>query len=395
LRVVLDWLTGLYPLWVELDPQAMYCATKVAAAELLLSGGTTSADHSFMAPGGDLEILETQIAACREIGLRLHLVVGSMPTLEGNLEELLKPALGERIGRLVDPEPRVYAIMESMARRFHDASVGAQTRIGLGPVGVTYTKSDMMTKIAKLADEYGCGLHTHLHPRPDEREKAKQYLDCGPVDFLARAGWLRPGTWFAHCSQLTDDEMGRFADNGVGIAHCPRAIPRLGFPLTRIAAMRERGVTVGLGVDGSASNDSGSILNDLRLALILHRIGTPPGTDTDRAWLAPYDALLMATRNGARILGRDDIGSLEPGKMADLAAFKLDRVGYAGCVSDPLGALLLAGSDPYADLTMVGGRTVVRDGKLVSDDEPMIVERANAAARLMLERSRAHATARF
>jgi 8-oxoguanine deaminase len=154
-------------------------------------------------------------------------------------------------------------------------------------------------------------------------------------------------------------------------------------------------VTVGIGVDGSASNDSGSILNDLRLALILHRIGTPVGTDTDRAWLAPYDALLMATRNGARILGRDDIGSLEPGKMADLAAFKLGRVGYAGCVSDPLDALLLAGSDPYAYLTMVGGRTVVRDGKLVSDDEPMIVERANAAASLMLERSRAHATAGF
>jgi len=392
---VLDWLTRLYPLWVEYDAETMAWASRVAAAELLLSGGTTSADHSFMAPGGDLAILENQVAACRELGLRLHLVVGSMPTLEGNLEELLKPVLGERIGRLVDPEPRVYAIMESMARRFHDGSAGAQTRIALGPVGVTYAKAGMMAKVAKIADEYGCGLHTHLHPRPDEREKAKQYLDCGPVDFLARTGWLRPGTWFAHCSQLTDDEMRQFADNGVGIAHCPRTIPRLGFPLTRITAMRQHGVTVGIGVDGSASNDSGSILNDLRLALILHRIGTPSGTDTDKAWLAPYDALLMATRNGARILGRDDIGALAPGKMADLAAFKLDRVGYAGCVSDPLSALLMAGSDPYAHLTMVGGRIVVRDGKLLSAHEPTIVEKANHAARALLERSRAHAGVRF
>lgn len=391
---VLDWLTSLYPLWVELDPEVMRWATRVAAAELLLSGGTTSVDHSFMAPGGNAEILEAQVTACRDIGLRLHLVVGSMPTLEGNLEDLLRPVLGPRIEKLVDPEPRVYAIMQAMARRFHDGGEGSQTRIAFGPVGVTYAKSAMMARIAQLAEEYGCGLHTHLHPRPDEREKADRYLQCGPVDFLARTGWLRPGTWFAHCSQLTDDEMSRFAASGVGVAHCPRTIARLGFPLTRITAMRERAVTVGIGVDGSASNDSGSILNDLRLALVLHRIGTPPGTDTSRAWLSPYDALLMATRNGARILNRTDIGALASGKQADLAAFRLDRVGYAGCVSDPLSALLLAGCDPYAHLTMVGGRIVVREGRLLSDDEPTIVAGANAAARRLLEHSRAHARGR-
>jgi len=384
---VLDWLLKLYPLWVELGPNEMAAATKVAAAELLLSGGTTSVDHSYMVPSGNLEILEAQVQTCREIGLRLHLVVGSAPTLEGNLEELLKPEIGAKLSKLIDPEDRVYDIMRGAARRFHDPSHGALTRVGFGPAGVTYTMPNMMQKIAVLATEFCCGLHTHLHPRPDERQKAADHLQSTPVAFLKQSGWMRSGTWFAHCSQLTDDEMKEFSDNDVGVAHCAHTIPRLGFPLTRISAMREHGVTVGIGVDGCASNDSGSILHDMRLALLLHRIGTPAGSDTEECWLSPYDILLMATRNGAAILGRSDIGQISTGKEADIAAFKLDRVGYAGTWRDPLAALLLAGCDPYAYLTMTSGRVVVFNGQLVSFDEKRILADAYAATETLIRNS--------
>jgi len=384
---VLDWLLKLYPLWVEIGPEEMAAATKVAAAELLLSGGTTSVDHSYMVPGADFEILETQVQTCHDMGLRLHLVVGSMPTLEGNLEELLRPIIGDKIGRLIDPVDRAYDIMRRTARRFHDTSANAAVQVALGPVGVTYALPDMMRKVARIADEYGCGLHTHLHPRPDEREKASRFLQSDPVAYLGASNWMRPGTWFAHCSQLTDDEMRAFADNGVGVAHCAHTLPRLGFPLTRISQMRKFGVAIGIGVDGCASNDSGSILHDLRLALILHRAGTPAGTDTQAAWLSPYDALLMATRDGARIIGRSDIGQLAPGFAADIAAFKLDRVGYAGSYGDPLSALLLAGCDPYAQMTMMGGSVVVWNGEFTQHDESVIMTEASAATERIIRRA--------
>jgi cytosine/adenosine deaminase-related metal-dependent hydrolase len=178
-----------------------------------------------------------------------------------------------------------------------------------------------------------------------------------------------------------------FADNGVGVAHCAHTIPRLGFPLTRISAMRQTGVTIGLGVDGCASNDSGSILQDLRLALILHRIGTPAGSDTEQLWLSPYDALLMATRNAARIIGRKDIGQLAVGMSADIAAFKLDRIGYAGSYGDPLSAFLMAGCDPYAHLTMVNGDVVVWKGKLKHSDEGRIFSDATAATERLIKQA--------
>jgi cytosine/adenosine deaminase-related metal-dependent hydrolase len=182
---------------------------------------------------------------------------------------------------------------------------------------------------------------------------------------------------------LTDDEMQVFAANGVGIAHCPRTIPRLGFPLTRISAMRRYGLKVGVGVDGSASNDSGSLIGDMRLALILHRIGTPAGTDTEKEWLEPLDILHMATTVAASILGRNDIGRIAPGCRADIAAFDLKRVDYAGGITDPIGSLLMAGSSSRAALTMVDGRILVRDGNLTSHDEDSIVDEANASSRRM------------
>jgi cytosine/adenosine deaminase-related metal-dependent hydrolase len=381
---VLSWLRNLYPLWVGLKSTDMAAATRVAASELLLSGCTTSADHSYLVPNNDDEILEAELAAARDMGLRLHLVVGAAPTLEGDLEKQLSASIGPVIGSLVSSEEDILDQMDRFGRDHHDMRPGAMTRIVFGPTGVTYEKPDFIVRVADLAARYRCGLHTHLHPRPDEREKAARHLGTDPVTFLKQAGWLRNGTWFAHCSQLTDDDMQAFADNSVGVAHCPRTIPRLGFPLTRISAMRRFGVKVGIGVDGSASNDSGSMIGDMRLALILHRIGTPAGTDTEREWLDPIDLLQMATVVAASILQRDDIGQIAPGYRADIAAFSLQRVDYAGGVTDPIGSLLLAGAWSRATLTMVDGRVLVRDGRLTSHDEDSIVAAANECSRRML-----------
>jgi 8-oxoguanine deaminase len=380
---VLSWLLMLYPVWVQLRAVDMAAATRVAAAELLLSGCTTSVDHSYLVPNNDDEILETELATARDMGLRMHLVVGAAPTLEGDLEKQLGALIGPSVHRLVSGEPDILNQMDRFARGHHDTTFGAMTRISFGPTGVTYERPDFMTRVAELAARHGCGLHTHLHPRPDEREKASRHLGTGPVSFLKQAGWLRPGTWFAHCSQLTDEEMQAFAENGVGIAHCPRTIPRLGFPLTRIGAMRKYGVKVGVGVDGSASNDSGSLIGDMRLALILHRIGTPADTDTEKEWLEPLDVLHMATTVAASILGRADIGRIAPDCRADIAAFSLKRVDYAGGITDPIGSLLMAGAWSRATLTMVDGRVLVRDGRLTSHDEDSIVDEANESSRRM------------
>jgi 8-oxoguanine deaminase len=380
---VLGWLLALYPVWVQLRPADMAAATRVAAAELLLSGCTTSVDHSYLVPNNDDAILETELETVRDMGLRMHLVVGAAPTLEGDLEQQLGALIGSAVHRLVSSESDILGQMGRFARGHHNSASGAMTRIVFGPTGVTYEKPEFMTRVAELAARNGCGLHTHLHPRPDEREKASRHLGTNPIDFLKRAGWLRPGTWFAHCSQLTDEEMQAFAENGVGVAHCPRTIPRLGFPLTRISAMRRYGLKVGIGVDGSASNDSGSLISDMRLGLILHRIGTPAGTDTEKEWLQPLDMLHMATTVAASILGRDDIGRIATGCRADIAAFSLKRVDYAGGITDPIGSLLMAGSWSRATLTMVDGCVLVRDGRLTSHDEESIVDDANDSSRRM------------
>jgi 8-oxoguanine deaminase len=306
-----------------------------------------------------------------------------MPTLEGDLETRLRPLLGDRLDWLLDDEADVLPQLERAARR-HDAGRGSMLQVAFGPTGVTYARPELMRAIADLAADHGCGLHTHFHPRPDEREKAAELLGTDPVSFLDRSGWLRPGTWFAHGSQLRDEDIRRLADAGCGVSHCPRTIVRLGFPLTPIAAFRRAGLKVGIGVDGAASNDSGAMLADVRLALVMHRIGTPPGSDTSTDWMTPHDALAMATRDGAAILGRSDIGVLAPGRRADLAAFPMGGVSYAGAVTDPLGGLLMAGSDSRARFVMVEGRAAVVDGRLAGLDEQIIADGANAAARRMV-----------
>ncbi|MSQ54552.1 MAG: 8-oxoguanine deaminase [Betaproteobacteria bacterium] len=381
---VFGWLFGLYPLWAELDEDALQAATAAACAELLLSGATTSADHSYLMPADAGDLAAAQIETARELGIRLHLVRGCLPTMEADLADRLRPLMQDRLDRIIDDEDTVLASMRGTLSRFQDGSRYSMTRIDLGPTTSTYRKPVLMGRVAALANEFGAGLHTHYQPRPVEYDMAKSLLGTTPLGFLRDSGWLRPRTWFAHCTELSDEEIDAFADAGCGVSHCPRTAVRLGYKVPRITRMRQRGVTVGIGVDGAASNDSGSMLGEVRLAHLLHRLNAGAETVPERDWLTPYDTLLMATRNGARILGRDDIGSLAPGMAADIAAFDLRRAAYVGAVADPLGGLVLAGSDASAALTVVNGRIVVENGRLTSADEAAIVVRGNRAAERLL-----------
>jgi 8-oxoguanine deaminase len=383
---VLDWLFGMYPLWAELDPESMYWASLVASAELLLTGATTCADHSYLLPGQDGAVLDAEVRAVREAGLRLHLVRGCLPSLEGDLESRLGKLMGDRIGTLLDTEEALlFKRMERDIKTYQDTSRFSMLRMALGPTGVTFDNPGLMRRTAELAHGNACGLHTHYHPREMEREVCRDVHGRSPAQFLGDVGWLQPSTWFAHCTRLDAEDMRAFADHGSGVAHCPRTVIRLGYPVTRVGHMRREGVTVGLGVDGPASNDSGGMMDSIRLGLLLHRTANGEDADARAGWMTPYDALLMATRDGARILGRDDIGSLAPGMAADVIGYDMRRVAYAGGMTDPLGGLLMGGWDASTTLTVVGGTVLVRDGKLLHLDEHRIVEQANAAAMRVLE----------
>lgn len=375
----LDWLYACYPLWGGLDAAMLSAATEAAVAELLLSGCTTAADCAYLLPRDDGSLAASLVGAAARLGIRLHFHRGCMPTLEGDLETRLIGAMGEEgTRRLIDDDERVLMRrLEQAVAAHHDATPLSMCRLALGPTGVTYTRPDLMRRLADFAAEAGLGLHTHFHPRPDEDEKASPEA---PIAFLQRHGWLRPGTWLAHGTRLKPDEIRLLADSGVGLAHCPRTVLRLGFGVPAIGAYRRAGLAVGLGVDGAASNDQGNLLSDLRLAAVLHRVTEGPET-----WLEAAEVLAMATCDGAAALNRPEIGMLATGMAADIAAFRIDGVDCAGAVMDPLAALVFAGTESRAWLTMVNGRLRVMNRRLIDCDEAAIARNLNAEARRMAD----------
>lgn len=385
---LLDWLSLMYPLWSGLDEETVYWAALASAAELMLTGATTTADAAYLLPERDGELTDAEIDAVRRAGIRFHFVRGCMPTMEGNLRQRLTNVMGENLSRIVDDPDQVFRRMDYAIGKYHDTSEGSMLRVDLGPTGITYEIPGFMRKLSDFAAANACGLHTHLHPRPDERDYVRTRLGSTPLDILKESGWLREGTWLAHGTQLTEEEMTVLADRGVGLAHCPRCVMRLGLPATRIGTMRARGMRIGIGVDGGASNDCGAMINEVRLALLLHRVDSERRGETSETWLEPRDVIEMATEGGAALLRRPEIGRLAPGMRADIAAFRIDRVGAAGAVADPVGALLLAASEPYAALTMIDGHIRVRDGRLVDLNETEIAENANRCARRLLRRAK-------
>ncbi len=369
-KEVFDWLKSLYPVWAGLTPEMLHCATRVALAELLLSGCTTAADHHYLFPQGLDDAVDVQVDAASQIGARVTLTRGSM-------------SLGQDQGGLppqstVQDEAVILRDSQRVIEKFHDAGEGAMVQIALAPCSPFSVSESLMRDSAELARENGVMLHTHLAETRDEEDFCREMFGCRTVDYLERAGWLHERTWLAHGIHFDDSEIQRLGAAGVGIAHCPGSNMVLASGICRNLELEAAGVKLGLAVDGSASNDAGNMMVEARLALYLQRLRY------GAAAVSHLDALRWATAGSAAVLGRDDIGQLAPGKQADLALFKLDDIAFAGS-HDPLAALLLCGAQ-RADKVMVAGEWKVNDGALLDLDLAALMAEQTRLARELVSK---------
>ncbi len=358
------WLGALYPVWGRFDPDAFVAAAEVAMAELLLSGCTTSSDHQYLFPNGAR--LDDTIDAARRIGLRFHACRGAMSVGES--------AGGLPPDALTEAEPAILADMQRVVERFHDPARLAMTRVALAPCSPFSVSQALMRESATLARSLGVGLHTHLAENDHDVAYSRARFGQTPAEYAESLGWVGADVWHAHCVKLDDTGIARFAATRTGVAHCPCSNMRLGSGIAPVPRMRRAGVRVGLGVDGSASNDGGHLLGEIRQAMLLARVGF--GADA----MSARSALELATRGGAEVLDRDDIGVIAPGCAADLALFDLDSVGHAGGEADPVAALVFCAATRAAQV-IVNGRLVVDAGRLVTLDEAALVQRQRAAWR--------------
>lgn len=365
-----EWLQGLYHIWQGLTPEALHVATQLACAELLKTGCTTTADHHYLFPRGlGEDLVGLQLEAAGELGIRFCAMRGSM--------SLGQSAGGLPPDNLTEAEDVILADSEQ-ALRHHDSDPFSLRRVALAPCAPFNVSALLMQQTAALARQHGVRLHTHLAETLDEQQYCRERHGCRPLELMEQWGWLGPDVWFAHGIHFHDDELDLLASTGTGIAHCATSNMRLGSGICRVPELLDRGVLVGLGVDGSASNDSSDMVGELRTCMLLHRVRS--GADA----MSAEQCLTMATRNGARLLGWDRIGSLEVGQAADVAVFELDRLDYAGALSDPLAALLFCGISHQVDMTVVNGVVVVRDGHVLAVDEQQLCQRANSLAKQML-----------
>ncbi|NPV68334.1 MAG: 8-oxoguanine deaminase [Anaerolineae bacterium] len=362
------WLKSLYPIWAGLRAEHVYVSALTAMAELILSGCTTSSDHLYIFPN-DCR-LDDEIRAAQEIGIRFHAMRGSM-------------SLGESKGglppdRVVEDERAILADSQRLIETYHDAQRYAMLRIGLAPCSPFSVTPTLMHESAVMARSYGVRLHTHLAENQNDIDYSQEVFGMRPGDYIQSVGWVGEDVWHAHCVKLDAAEIALFSHTGTGVAHCPSSNARLASGIAPVRAMIDAGVSVGLGVDGSASNDSGHLLAEARQALLLQRLAGDP------AALSAREALELATRGGAKVLGRDDIGALAPGMAADFAAYDLAQAGFAGALHDPVAALLFC-MPVNADYTVINGRVVVRHEQLETIDLPVVLERHNRLAKALVE----------
>ena len=363
-----DWLRTLYPIWARLDEEAVHAAALVGMAELMLSGCTTTTDHHYVFSRDLRGPIDAEIVAARRIGMRFHPSRGSMSV--GKKQGGLPP------DSVVQKEDDILADSERTIVKYHDPSPGSMLRIALAPCSPFSVSPQLMRETADLARRHDVRLHTHLAETRDEEAYCLERFGKRPLDLLEDFGWLDGRTWLAHGIHFNRRETTRLGRASVGIAHCPSSNMRLGSGCAPVLALRKAGCPVGLGVDGSASNDSSHMLAEARQALLLQRV------THGAAALAVKDALRMATVEGARCLGRDDIGSLEPGKRADIAMFDLRQLGYSGA-GDAVSALLLC-APAQVDTLIVEGRVVVEGGELRTVAMgPVLARHRRAAARLL------------
>jgi len=360
------WLRELYPVWAGVDAEWERAAARVSLAELALSGCTTSTDHHYLFPPGRTGVLEAEIDAARQLGLRFHPCRGSMD-------------LGESRGGLppdsvVEDTDDALAATEDAVTRHHDPRPGSMLRIAIAPCSPFSVTERLMRESAELARRLDVRMHTHIAETLEEEAFCVETFDRRPLELLDDWGWLGSDVWLAHCVHLDDKDIRRVAETGTGVAWCPTSNLRLGSGIAPgVTLLRER-ATVGLGVDGAASNDGGNLLAETRQALLVSRARGPSGS------LSARDVLRLATGGGAACLGRDDVGSLEPGKRADVALFPMDDLSHAGGEADPVAALVMCGPVRPRHL-LVEGRAVVRDGRLVTADEEDIAAEGHRVAR--------------
>ena len=362
-----EWLRALYQVWARIDADIVRVAARAAMSRLLLSGCTLSTDHHYVFPRGRAGIFEALVDAARELGLRFHPCRGSM-------------SLGESKGGLppdsvVEDEDSILADTELMIKRFHDPKPGSMCRVAVAPCSPFSVTPELMRESAALARRHGLRMHTHVAETLDEEKFCLERFGKRPMELMEDLGWTGDDVWYAHGIHLNDAEVGRVAETKTGIAHCPSSNMRLGAGACRVADLVRAGARVGLGVDGSASNEDANIAMEVHQALLLARVnGGPNALDARNAWR-------LATSGGAECLGRDDCGALAPGKCADVALFRIDDLAHAG-IADPLAGLALA-PPARAAAVIVNGRVVVFDGRLLTADEDEIAgEIAATSARL-------------
>lgn len=352
------WLQVLYPIWARPTPEMVHTSTQLAMAELLLSGCTTSSDHLYLFPNGCT--LDDSLHAAAEVGMRFHAARGAMSV--GVSQGGLPP------DEVVEGEEAILRDSERLIRRFHDTQRFALQRIVVAPCSPFSVSTGLMRDAAQLARQHGVHLHTHLAENDSDIAYTREKFNCTPAEYAEQLGWLGTDVWHAHCVKLDAAGIALFARTGTGVAHCPGSNMRLGSVVAPIRAMRDAGVPVALAVDGSASNDSGHLLAEARLGLLLQRVAFGAGAMSAR------EMLEIATLGGARVLGRDDIGALAPGMACDLVGVRLDEPALAGADNDPVAALLMCQVARVA-LAVVHGRPLVQSRQLLTLDEPALVAR--------------------
>jgi len=358
------WLKALYPVWARLTPDAIRVSALTAMAELMLSGCTTSSDHLYVFPNGCR--LDDTVSAARDIGLRFHATRGAM-------------SLGESRGglppdALTEDEDAILRDARRVIEAFHDPAPRAMVRIGVAPCSPFSVTEALMREAARLARSYGVRLHTHLAESAADVAYSREKFDQTPAEYAEALGWTGSDVWHAHCVHLDAAGIALFARTGTGVAHCPCSNMRLGSGIAPVRRMRDAGVPIGLGVDGSASNDGSQMLAEARQALLLARLSGDPGA------LSAREVLEIATRGGASVLGRDDIGYLAPGMAADFVAFAVNGLRHAGAQQDPVAALVFCGAGDVAT-SVIDGRVVVKEGQLLRLDLGPHVERHKRLAR--------------
>jgi cytosine/adenosine deaminase-related metal-dependent hydrolase len=377
-KSLFEWLQTLYPIWGQMDAEAVYVSAKLGLAELMLSGATTVADHLYLFPNDAR--LDDEIGAAREIGVRFHPTRGSM-------------SLGQSQGGLppdsvCEDEVEILADCERVIAEFHDPRPYSMLRIGLAPCSPFSVTPELMRKTAELARRHeGVRLHTHLAETIDENRFCEQQFGMRPLQYMQSLGWTGDDVWFAHMVHPNNAEIGMLAETLSGVCHCPSSNMILASGIAPVRDMCDAGVRVGLGVDGSASNDGNQLLGEARQAMLLQRVGWP-GFESSAARFSAREALELATRGGAAVLGRDDIGSLQAAKAADLVAYRVDGIEHAGAGADLVAALLTCAPVP-AWLSIINGRVVLEQGRICGLDLESLVIQHNEQARLLLERAAA------